>query len=383
MRIMITRLTMFLGVALFLTNCGQQTRTSDGQATIRANFKNAKGILFYLEDVNGTSAYALDTVIVETSKAIFSAEVQPGIYRVRAVSHPGNHYALLYLDNNSTLDLSLDLDHPKDYTISGDQENELLKKTLLRQDELAKIAKEYQKTLQSSTDKLERDSTNANWIKLVATATGDIKGSIEESRDMNPNLTAYFLNLLDPKSQVGYINKELKALSQQDADSRLIKRMVSHYAVKQPTSGNRGGVAIGATAPEIVQSSPDGKNIPLTSLRGNYVLIDFWASWCRPCRYENPNVVKTYHKYKDKGFDIYSVSLDKNRDRWAKAISDDGLVWESHVSDLQAWSNQAARDYGVGSIPATFLIDPEGKVIAKNLRGPALEEKLKELLGGV
>ena len=134
-------------------------------------------------------------------------------------------------------------------------------------------------------------------------------------------------------------------------------------------------------APEIEQADTTGKMRKLSNLKGKYVLLDFWASWCGPCRRENPNVVRLYNKYKERGFDIFSVSLDQTRDRWVKAIQDDGLLWENHVSDLKYWSNEAARTYGVQSIPATILLDKEGNIIARNLRGPALEEKLAQLLG--
>ena len=116
----------------------------------------------------------------------------------------------------------------------------------------------------------------------------------------------------------------------------------------------------------------------LSDLRGKIVLVDFWASWCGPCRRENPNVVRMYNKYKDKGFDILGVSLDKTQDRWLQAIEQDGLEWH-HVSDLKGWSNEVAQAYGVRSIPHTILLDQEGRIIARNLRGQALEEKLEEL----
>ncbi len=138
---------------------------------------------------------------------------------------------------------------------------------------------------------------------------------------------------------------------------------------------------IGVPAPEIVQADTSGKPLPLSSLRGKVVMIDFWASWCGPCRRENPFVVSMYEKYKAKGFDIYSVSLDQDRSRWLNAIQADRLTWTNHVSDLRGWQNQAAQLYGVTSIPKTVLVDREGKIIARDLRGEALAEKLKEIFG--
>ncbi len=138
--------------------------------------------------------------------------------------------------------------------------------------------------------------------------------------------------------------------------------------------------AVGQVAPEIALANPDGQIVKLSSLRGKYVLIDFWAKWCGPCRGENPNVVKAYHKFKSKGFEVYSVSLDRNKADWLQAIKEDGLTW-THVSDLKYFDCQAARDYNVNAIPFSILLDKNGVILAKNLRGPALEQKLDEVLG--
>lgn len=136
----------------------------------------------------------------------------------------------------------------------------------------------------------------------------------------------------------------------------------------------------GGEAPDFTQDTPEGEPLALSSLRGKVILVDFWASWCGPCRRENPNVVNVYNAYKDKGFDVLSVSLDSDKGRWLSAIEKDKLTWK-HVSDLKGWGNEAAKMYGVSSIPATFLLDKEGKIIGRNLRGPALEAKLKEVFG--
>jgi len=139
-------------------------------------------------------------------------------------------------------------------------------------------------------------------------------------------------------------------------------------------------VAVGSEAPEITMSQPNGEVISLSDFRGQYVLIDFWASWCGPCRRENPNVKKVYDKYHEKGFEILGVSLDKAMQPWLNAIGQDGLEWR-HVSDLKFWSSPVVAEYQVTGIPHTVLVDPKGIIVAKNLRGEALDLKLAQLLG--
>jgi thiol-disulfide isomerase/thioredoxin len=159
--------------------------------------------------------------------------------------------------------------------------------------------------------------------------------------------------------------------------------------LQQPTKvlNNDVGLNIGDTAPEIEQEGIDGKMVKLSSLKNKLVLIDFWASWCRPCRLENPNVVKAYNDFKDKkfkggkkGFTIFSVSLDQNADAWKNAITQDGLLWKDHTCDMKGWANTAAQLYKINSIPNNYLIDGSGVIIAKNLRGENLSAELTKLL---
>lgn len=199
-----------------------------------------------------------------------------------------------------------------------------------------------------------------------------LRGTIETTE--YPLISIFAANLLNPEDNAEYLESFIVKVNKQLPGSSYVSEL--KQKLDQATR-----LSIGRVAPDIKLKSPQGETVSLSSTRGKVVLLDFWASWCRPCRKENPQVVKLYDKYHSKGFDIFSVSLDQNMGKWVDAIKMDGLKWKNHGSTLQGWQCPVAATYEVHSIPNTLLIDKNGKIIAKNLRGEALESKLRELFG--
>lgn len=184
----------------------------------------------------------------------------------------------------------------------------------------------------------------------------------------------------DPIEDIEYYRMVKNGLKDKLAGSVYLMQISDQILRAENELKKRNFLKPGTEAPDITLNNPEGQPVSLSSLRGQYVLIDFWASWCKPCRIENPNVVKVYNKYKDDGFEIYGVSLDQDKNRWVNAIKQDGLEW-LQVSDLRSWNSIAGKLYNVTSIPFTVLLDKEGKVIQTNLRGAALEAKLADIFG--
>ncbi|MBI9035274.1 MAG: TlpA family protein disulfide reductase [Bacteroidales bacterium] len=233
-------------------------------------------------------------------------------------------------------------------------------------DSLSTVAKRIQ---HNTTAKQQKEIIQ----KQFETLSKDLGEQISDFVTVNNDKLAsmYFIESLD---------LELYHSVYKNLSANLIKKYPENKYVQSLYQRSLSAVAtkIGEAAPEIDLPSPEGKSVLLSSLKGKVVLIDFWASWCGPCRKENPNVVRLYEKYHEQGFEVYSVSLDKDRAKWIQAIADDNLTW-THVSDLKYWSSAAAKLYGVKSIPSTFLLDREGNIVAKNLRGNALDQKLEEI----
>jgi len=193
---------------------------------------------------------------------------------------------------------------------------------------------------------------------------------------------------LDPRTDIALFNKVFADLEKSFGHTVVYKGMkqqVQNLMKKEKAQAQsepqNSKISVGNPAPEIALPDTKGTVRKLSSLKGKTVLIDFWASWCGPCRRENPNVVTAYNKYNKDGFEVFSVSLDKAKEPWLKAIQDDKLIWPNHVSDLQYWQSAGAATYGVTSIPFTVLVDKEGKILGHNLRGAMLEEKLKAIYG--
>ena len=186
--------------------------------------------------------------------------------------------------------------------------------------------------------------------------------------------------ILDPITDIEYYEKVDESLYSLYPDSEPVITLHSHVMdLKERKKAQSGGIKQGDVPPEISLPTPDGEILSLSSTRGKVILLDFWAAWCSPCRQENPNLVSNYNKYKDKGFDIFQVSLDKDRESWVKGIEEDELGAWKHVSDLKFWQSSVVPLYNIQSIPANYLLDMEGKVIAVNLRGSDLGAKLEEV----
>ncbi len=234
------------------------------------------------------------------------------------------------------------------------------------------IEEEYQGAIQRN-NKEEIEALQARYLAVIEKATNEAAAML---KDEPPSLGMIHLlqnsGMFDVDKYTDTYRRAADKFRTEWPDIQYGKDFVAYVDKLAAT-------AIGSKAPEISLPDPNGKIITLSSYRGKFVLVDFWAKWCGPCRRENPNVVKAYHTFKSRNFDILGVSLDRNREDWVNAIAQDGLAWK-HVSDLRYFESVAARDYNINGIPFSVLVDPDGVIIAKNLRGEELHKKLAEVL---
>lgn len=283
---------------------------------------------------------------------------------------PGSDVMNLYLENGNILVTGTD--SLKKAKISGSKLNDdnaklaaVVKPVL---DKAIILNKEYQKTPEAERPKL---------IEKYKELQSEQKAILKKFIQQNP---ASFVSLDALNSFAGPSPNYGEVVPLFSTLAPAIQNTDNGKAYKAALDKLK-ATAVGSIAPNFTQNDPTGKPVSLSSYKGKYVLLDFWASWCGPCRQENPNVVKVYNQYKTKNFTVLGVSLDRpdGKDAWLKAIKDDGLAW-NHVSDLQFWNNEVAALYGVRSIPGNFLIDPTGKIVARDLRGEELEQTLAKLL---
>jgi len=368
----ILKTLLLLSTLALLQSCGSSGLSVKGTMT------GAENLSVYFDKVgldNTVESIASTTADANSEFAISVADkLDPGIYRVRFGAKSVN----LVLDGSeSDIVLTGALNNliRYDYTVDG-----------------SPLSAEYQdKVKQMVSRKLNRDEA-VNYLKSDANPM--ISALIAQKVfQFEPSLNSVYATISD-KLAVQYPNSKT-SLSFGEA-----LKVKARSTPQQPSARKKYAVEVGQPAPEIALPGLDGKTQSLSDLKGNIVLLDFWASWCGPCRKANPGVVKTYHKYKDKGFTVFSVSLDgldtktKNRlgnqeainksmdsskKRWIGAIEKDQLAWDNHVSDLRKWESAPLRDYGVRSIPTTFLIDREGKIAALNPKYNLEEELLKVL----
>ncbi len=354
---------------------------SNRRFTIIGNINGMPEQTLILEQLNANDIITI--VDSERSKPDGSFELsgispEPGLYRIHFKE---NKFILLSIDKGN-MKVGSDWKTLENYTIIGSPASEQLKNFIvavrshLRDFNTMSIVLD---TLKSRGNDSILTEAKRNFQEMGINFTQ----FVEQYADTTPFLpnVIFAARMLSPVSEGTFIDELSQNLNRRFPGTRMAKEY-GEYCMKvssmHKVHTNTSSIDPGSSAPEISLPTVDGKVVTLSSFKGKYVLLDFWASWCGPCRAENPNVVAAYQKFKDKNFTVLGVSLDNNKDAWQKAVTDDNLTW-TQVSDLKGWSSAAAQQYSVQSIPSNFLIDPSGKIVARNLRGEELKTELSRI----
>lgn len=325
----------------------------------------------YLEKIVDGRPQSIDTADVVDGKFAFSGKMETPDIRILRLNEQ-DYFGQLFLDN-SKVKVVANKDSLRLTKITGSPTQDLFKVYLTELErmnkEVAKLQEKYQTAMsQGNTD--EANKAEIDYTAMMDNMKVFTKNFVKEN---NSSVVSAYLTLVQLASQIE--GPELDSIIAKFPAE--ISKSEYVIKVKELAEGMK-KTAIGAVAPDFTMNDPAGNPVQLSSLRGKVVMIDFWASWCKPCRLENPSVVKLYQKYNADGFEIIGVSLDRTKKEWVEAIKEDQLSW-LHVSDLQFWQNTAARLYSVNAIPQTYLLDKDGKIIAKGLRSEGLAAKLSEL----
>lgn len=375
------KIIISLSTIALLASCSGDKKTSSFE--LKGTLTDTKGETIYLEKLTNPQPITIDSTVIDENGNFEFTNYTPkiGFYRIKTSAQ---NFAMLVLDSTDKVKVTGSVkDLGNSYKVEGSPEtklflefNEIAKKNKVQLDSLNQAFQGIVEENNLSKNTVAIDSLSITFQKpydaITLPQNKILSKKIIENSSSYSSLMA--IQGMDPEKYADVyrvLDKGLYAKYPLDANVVMFHGIVSKMIATTQ----------GQEAPEINQPSPDGTNIALSSLKGKIVLVDFWASWCGPCIKEMPNVVKAYAKYKDKGFEIYGVSLDAEKERWVNAIKKEGMTWPQ-VSDLKQWDCQPAKQYGVTSIPATFLLDKEGKIIAKNLRGEELEKAIENALAG-